>query len=203
MNQVVDLRAFSRAARLPNFVLVDVQEEYPAPSWALDVPDAPDALVNCRLALAHARSMEMPVAYTRWAGARLFGARRRCSGPIKGFEPHGPDSIFERKQPSCYASPHFAEVIANNGGTFIMVGFAGEAACLATAIEAFHRGHRVTYLSDASASHGFADMPSNAVHDFVCRLIGQWGSVMKTESWIRATSYTGEREIKQILGGRT
>jgi nicotinamidase-related amidase len=203
VNQVVDLRAFTRAARLPTLVLVDLQQDYLAPSRVLDISDAPGALANCRLALAHARSMNMPVAYTRWAGARSFGGRRGNAGPIEGFEPHGPDSIFERKQPSCYASPHFAEVIANNGGNFIMAGFAGEAACLATAIEAFHRGHRVTYLSDASASCGFDDMPSGAVHDVVRRLIGRWGAVMKTESWIRATSRTAERKTRQLFGGRT
>ena len=153
MNQVVDLRAFSRAAKLPTLVLVDLQEEYLAPSRALGLPDVPDALANCRLALAHARPMGMPVAYTRWAGAR-FLVRGGALRPIEGFEPHGPDSIFERKQPSCYASQHFAEVITNNSGNFIMAGFAGEAACLATAIDAFHRGHHVTYLSDASASGG-------------------------------------------------
>lgn len=198
MNQVVDLRAFSRTARLPTLVLIDLQQDYLAQARALDTLDAPPALANCRLALAHARMMDMPVAYTR-----LIGARRRCSGPIEGFEPHGPDSIFERKQPSCYASPHFAEVIASNGGSFIMAGFAGETACLATAIEAFHRGHRVTYLSDASASRGFADTPSIAVHDFVRRLIGQWGTEMKTESWIRTTSRVGGRKTQQFFGSRT
>lgn len=203
MNQVVDLKAFSRAARLPTLVLVDLQQDYLAPARALDIPDVSDALANCRLALAHARAMDMPVAYTRWAGARLFGGRRGNVRPIEGFEPHGPDSIFERKQPSCYTSPHFAEVIADNGGNFIMAGFAGEAACLATAIEAFHRGHCVTYLSDASASSGFADIPSITVHDFVRRLIGRWGTVMKTESWIKATSRTGEHKTRQFFGGRT
>ena len=203
MNQVVDLMAFSRAARLPTLVLVDLQQDYLAPARALDIPDAPDALVNCRLALAHARAMDMPVAYTRWAGVHLFGAQRRNARPIEGFEPHGPDPIFERKQPSCYASPHFAEVIANNGGSFIMAGFAGEAACMATAIEAFHRGHRFTYLSDASASCGFADIPSTAVHDFVRRLIGQWGGVMKTKSWIKTTSRVGGRKTQQLWGERS
>ena len=202
MNQVIDLKAFARADRPPTLVLVDLQQDYLAPSRVLDIPDAPDALANCRLALAHARAMDMPVAYTRIAGAGLVGARRRHDGPIEGFEPHGPDSIFERKQPSCYASPHFAEVIENNGGKFVMAGFAGEAACLATAIEAFHRGHRVLYLSDASASCGFADMPSVAVHDVIRRLIGQWGTVMKTESWIRTTSRAGGRKKQQFFGGR-
>lgn len=203
MNQVIDLRTFTSAAKLPTLVLVDLQEEYLAPSRAIKIPNVQDALANCRIALAHARLIGMPVAYTRWVGSRFFNTQHRSASGIKGFEPYGPDSIFERKQPSCYASPHFAEVMTNNGGDFIMAGFAGEAACLSTAIEAFHRGHRVTYLSDASASHGFSDMPSMAVHDFVRQLVGLWGNVMKTESWIRATSRAVEGKKHQRLGGRT
>ena len=55
---------------------------------------------NCRDALAHARLMGIPVAYTRWLGSTFFNGGTRYSGWIKGFEPHGSDSIFERKQPS-------------------------------------------------------------------------------------------------------
>ena len=65
--------------------------------------------------------------------------------------------------------------MTNNSGKFIMAGFAGEAACLSTAIDAFHRGHHVTYLADASASHGLGDRPSAEVHDFVRQLIGTMG----------------------------
>jgi nicotinamidase-related amidase len=151
--------------------------------------------------LAHARLMGMPVAYTRWLGS-TFNPATRFSGWIKGFEPYGSDSIFERKQPSCYASQHFAEVMTNNNGNFIIAGFAGEAACLSTAIDAFHRGHHVTYLSDASASHGLADRPSMEVHDFVRQLMGLWGNVMRTETWIRTTSRVVAWKEAAMLGGR-
>lgn len=199
MNGVIDLRAFTNTANLPTLVLVDLQAEYLAASRAQAIPNVQDALANCRTALAHARLMGMPVAYTRWLGS---ASAVRFSGWIEGFEPHGSDSIFERKQPSCYASQHFAEVVTHNNGNFIMAGFAGEAACLSTAIDAFHRGHHVTYLADASASHGLGDRPSMEVHDFVRQLMGLWGNVMRTESWIRTTSRVIAWKESAMLGGR-
>lgn len=189
MNQAIDLRAFTNSATLPTLVLVDMQAEYLATSRALAIPNVEAALANCRDALAHARLMGIPVAYTRWLGSTFFNPATRFSGWIKGFEPHGSDSIFERKQPSCYASRHFAEVMTNNSGNIIIAGFAGEAACLSTAIEAFHRGHHVTYLADASASHSLGDRPAADVHAFVSQMMGLWGNVMPTEAWIKTTSH--------------
>jgi nicotinamidase-related amidase len=202
VNQVIDLRAFTNPANLPTLVLVDLQEEYLAGSPALAIPNVQDALANCRTALAHARLVGMPVAYTRWVGSTFLDSATRLSGWIEGFEPHGSDSIFERKQPSCYASHHFAEVMTNGSGSFVLAGFAGEAACLSTAIDAFHRGHHVTYLADASASHGLADRPSMEVHGFVRQLMGLWGNVMHTESWIKTTSRVIAWKETAMLGGR-
>ena len=62
--------------------------------------------------------------------------------------------IFERNKPSCYASREFANAMTAGGGHFVLAGFSGEGACLATVMEAFHRDHHVTFLADASASHG-------------------------------------------------
>jgi nicotinamidase-related amidase len=202
VNQVIDLRAFTNSAALPTLVLVDMQEEYLATSRALAIPNVEAALANCRDALAHARLMGIPVAYTRWLGSTFFNPATRFSGWIKGFEPHGSDSIFERKQPSCYTSRHFAEAMTNNSGNFVIAGFAGEAACLSTAIEAFHRGHRVTYLADASASHGLGGRSPAEVHAFVCQMMGLWGNVMPTEAWIKTTSHTVAWQERSMQGSK-
>lgn len=192
MNQVIDLRAFadpaSPPASLPTLVLIDLQQEYLAPSRATSIPDAEAALGKCRTALAHARTLGMPVAFTRWIGATACDPSARLAGWIPGFEPHGSDSIFEHKQPSCYTSQLFAEVMGNGNGNLVIAGFAGEAACLSTVIDAFHHGHRVTYLADASASHGLSSRPAGEVHASVRDLMGVWAAVMLTESWIKTTS---------------
>jgi nicotinamidase-related amidase len=189
MSSIIDIRAFVDPSTIPILVFVDLQQEYIASPRALAIPTAPDALVNCRAALVHARRMGWPIAFIRWAGrSPFFNQATKFSHWIEGFEPTGADMIFERGRPSCYASSQFSEVIASSGGNYILAGFAGEAACLSTAIDAFHRGHRMTYLMDASASHGLDDMTGSEVHTAVSKIIGLYGDVMSTKSWISATS---------------
>jgi nicotinamidase-related amidase len=189
MNSIIDIRAYVDPSTIPIMVFVDLQQEYIASPRALAIPSAADVLVNCRAALAHARKIGWPVAFIRWAGrSPFFNQATKFSHWIEGFEPTGADMIFERSRPSCYASSQFSEVIASSGGNYILAGFAGEAACLSTAIDAFHRGHRITYLSDASASHDLDDMTGNEVHRVVSKVIGLYGDVMSTRSWISATS---------------
>jgi len=86
------------------------------------------------------------------------------------------------------ASSAIAEVIGSGGGSFAIAGFAGVAACLATAIDAFHRGHTVTYLTDASASHALDDIVANDVHRVVSGIVGLYGDAITTRSWIARTS---------------
>jgi nicotinamidase-related amidase len=189
MSSVIDLRAYVNPSVVQTLVLVDLQQEYTASQRVLALENTKGALANCRAALAHARAMGLPVAYVRWIDRTpLFNKATRFSRWIEGFEPHGVDMIFERNRPSCYASADFAEVIGSGGGSFVLAGFAGEAACLATAIDAFHRGHTVTYLTDASASHALDDIGANEVHRVVSGVAGLYGDVITTRSWIARTS---------------
>jgi nicotinamidase-related amidase len=74
------------------------------------------------------------------------------------------------------------------GGHFVIAGFAGETACLSTMVDAYHRGHQVTYLSDASASHDLGDLPGQTVQQAVTEIIRVYGDVLDTESWVAGTS---------------
>jgi len=85
-------------------------------------------------------------------------------------------------------SADFAEVMSSGGGSFVLAGFAGEAACLATAIDAYHRGHTVTYLGDASASHALDGIAASDVHRVVANVAGLYGDVITTRNWITRTS---------------
>ena len=189
MSSVIDLRAYVNPSVIQTLVLVDMQQEYIASPRVLALEETKGALANCRAALSHARAMGLPVAFARWIDRTpLFNKATRFSRWIEGFEPHGVDMIFERNRPSCYASADFAEVIGSGGGHFVLAGFAGEAACLATAIDGYHRGHSITYLADASASHALNDIAANDVHRVVSHVAGLYGEVITTGSWIKRTS---------------
>ena len=185
MNQVIYLRALTDPSVTPCLVLVDMQQEYVTGTRLLALPDANAALANCRAALDHARSRGFPVAFLRQVSrSAFFNPATAFSGWIKGFEPTGADMIFERDKPSCYSSTLFAQLMESCGGHFVLAGFAGETACLSTAIDAFHRKHCFSYLADASASHGLGELSPGDVQYAVTNIIGVYGEVVDTYSWI-------------------
>ncbi len=197
MSAVIDIRAYVDSSFVPIVVFVDLQQEYIADSRALALPAAADALVQCRDALTHARAIGLPIAFVRWVGrSPFFNQATKFARWIDGFEPRGCDMIFERSLPSCYSSSRFDEVIGSSGGNLVLAGFAGETACLSTAIDAFHRGHRITFLSDASASHDLDDMTGINVHRSLTKIVSVYGDVTSTKSWISATSRDGARKSR-------
>ena len=196
MKNVVNLRSYANVELIPTLVLLDLQQEYIASPRLYSIPQAEEALENCRLALTHARRVGLPVAFLRMIGrSPFFNPVLSYSNWIPGFEPLTSEMVFERSKPSCYANREFAHAMTEGGGHFVLAGFSGEAGCLATAVEAFHQGHRVTYLADASASLGLNQIPAPTVHETVMQLIGLYGEVTTTQDWI------AEQAASVSLGG--
>lgn len=197
MKNVVNLRSYSNVSLIPTLVLLDLQQEYIAAPRLFSLPEAEAALENCRLALTHARRVGLPVAFLRMIDqSPFFNPVLSYSNWISGFEPLTSEMVFERSKPSCYANREFAHAMSEGGGHFVLAGFSGEAGCLATAVDAFHRGHRVTYLADASASHDLDRIAAPAVHETVTQLIGLYGDVTTTRSWL-----SGQAATVSMLGG--
>jgi nicotinamidase-related amidase len=192
VNKVIDIRAFADPTSVPILVFIDLQQEYIADSRALALSTSSNALRQCRKALMHARAIGLPIAFVRWVGrSPFFNQSTKFASWIEGFEPTGSDMVFERSLPSCYASERFHEVVDSSGGNIVLAGFAGETACLSTAIDAFHRGHRATYLADASASHSLDGIAESQVHPIISKVVGVYGDVIQTAQWICATSSNG------------
>ena len=185
MNQVIYLRALSDASVAPCLVLVDMQQEYVTGARLMALPHASAALANCRAALDYARSKGFPVAFLRQVShSAYFNPVTAFSGWIKGFEPTGADMVFERENPSCYSSALFAQFMDGCGGHFALAGFAGETACLSTAIDAFHRKHQFSYLVDASASHELGELSAADVQRAVTGIVGVYGEIVTTRCWM-------------------
>jgi len=99
------------------------------------------------------------------------------------------EMVFERELPSCYSNEDFANVMNEGAGVnIVLAGFAGESACLSTVIDAYHRGHRLTFLSDASASHAVETVTASNVHSLLSKVLGLYATVATTAAWIDATS---------------
>ncbi|HWL03720.1 MAG TPA: isochorismatase family protein [Xanthobacteraceae bacterium] len=189
MSSIIELHSYRDLPEPPTLVLVDMQRENLASSRMLSIPDTMAAIANCRLALGHARANGFPVAFVRWIARPADEALPPVLPKwIEGFEPTGADMVFDREKPSCYASRPFGSVISDNGGRFVLAGFSGEAACLSTAVDAFHRGHRMQYLADASASHALDDMSASDIHRTVSRIVDIYADTIPTRTWLALSS---------------
>lgn len=186
MSSVVDIRTFFASGPVPTLVLLDLQQDCIAGARGLDLDQSARALRNCRDALAHARRMGFPVAFVRRSSPTGLFSPCAAARWIERFEPHGSDMVFERDKPSCFASPFFADAVARS--PIVLAGFSGELACLSSAIDAFHRGHDVTFLSDASASRAVGNAAADQVHAFLTQVIRLYGAVADTARWVRNTA---------------
>lgn len=179
------------SAAIPTLVMVDLQREYVTEGRALHVPANEAAIVNCKKALSHARKIGIPVAFMRLSlKSSFFNTATDFSRWIDGVQPLGGDFVFEREKPSCYSSSAFCDVIERSGGNFVIAGFSGDGACLATVIDGFNRGHNITFLLDASASQPIADFREQS-HKAVCGLISLYGHTVGTDEWILRTNSLG------------
>jgi nicotinamidase-related amidase len=195
VSTIVDFRSYTTARGVPTLVFVDMQKEYVATPRLIAIPEIDEALANCGKLLAHARESGLPVAFIRWLdrSGPFFNQATPFAGWIEGFEPQRNEMIFERKRPSCYSSDGFAQFMEHGGKDVVVAGFAGESACLSTMIDAFHRGHHLTYVQDASASHKLVEMTAEEVHSAVSRIASLYGDVVKTDTWIGARNRSAAR----------
>jgi nicotinamidase-related amidase len=185
MNSVIDLRTYLGASCSRLLVMVDLQERNYEELARERGFDLARSLENCMSAITHARNMGMPIAFTRHA--ERYGSIERSAAWISGFEPKRADMVFERQQPSCYANQLFDDVVSRAGG-FAIGGLIAEETCLATAIDASHRGHRVTFLNDASVSRGRHDADAQSVHVVTTRAMELFADIATTRRWLVATS---------------
>jgi len=181
--------AHGRLAPLATLVLVDLCESTLAPLGS--GVEITRVLANCQEALAHARALGSPIAFVRPAKA---DARRGEGAWIAGFRPRRSEMVFFRRSHSCYSSPAFADMMAHAGSHMVLAGLSTETVFLATAVEAHHQQHGLTYLLDASLGQRLKGERSNAAKDVVSHFMGIYGEVTRTQAWIEATALAdGER----------
>jgi nicotinamidase-related amidase len=187
MSAVIDIREFREQRATSTLVLVDMHK-VEAASAPVSMAYA-QAVENCRAALRHARARGFQVAFSRQLSSpKTMWATPNYPAWIDGFEPTRLDMIFDRPLPSCYANSEFADMAERIGGAYVIAGLFGEGAFLSTAIDAFHREHRITFLADASASRACWDISADAMHQAISGIISHYAHVGGTKPWIQSTS---------------
>ena len=191
MSTVIDLRKFRERGRTaPTLVLVDLHHDLFNLFEVSGVSGPTRAIENCGAVLRHARALGFPVAFTRRIAApATLGAAPSYPHWINGFEPQRSDMVFDHCQPSCYASAEFAEMADHLGGNFVVAGQVGEVSCLSTAVDAFHRGQRPTFLTDALVSRGGGDIPATKMERALGHIMSLYVDCDTADGWMIATSW--------------
>lgn len=200
------LRPLADLSRAPTLALVDLQKEQLATPRALAHEDPGEALGWARRALQRARDVGLPVAHLRTvARGPYFSRGTPFSEWIDGFEPLASEMVFERDRPSCYAAPMFVRVMDEAGGRLVLAGLSGELSILSTVVDAYHRGHSLTFLKDASDSHALPGRRSRDVHDYLCSLIALYASPIQTAFWLEGQNCfrNGEELVASDLSDRS
>ena len=157
---------------------------------------APPGIVlkACGDLLAAARSARLPVAFVRRvAPAKSLLEPQSYPAWLKGFEPTRNDLVFDVTKASCYSNIEFAQAMEYSNGHFAIAGLLGETMSLATGIDAYHRHHKFTYLSDASACQNNGSVPPSMFHEAVSQVMSIYGAVMESAEWSR--SFTLNRGV--------
>lgn len=137
---------------------------------------------NCRTALAAARKLGWPVVHVR--NAEVDG---HCGAEsIAGFEPMSSDPVLERRGPSCYSSPYFADVIRQTGGATVIGGFFGTGGALATISDAVQTLDHMTLLWDAAYDDESSPLFTGPVLGLLQRYTTFRFSVLTTGAWLKS-----------------
>ena len=198
MSSVIDLRTYVGASNSRLLVMIDLQQKNYDELAKDRASDLRRSMENCMSAIQHARNLGLPIAFTRQGDNPGLIERSAQSAWISGLEPKRSDMVFERPQPSCYTNQLFDDVVSRVG-SFAIAGLIAEETCLATAIDASHRGHRVTFLNDASVSRSRRDADAQSVHVVTTKAMELFADIATTRHWLVATS---QRTFKEHRHGR-
>lgn len=110
-------------------------------SWIND-----DRVAACERLLAFARRAGWTIVHSH----RVGGAPLSEDAPIPGFEPLPSEPVFFRNEASALSDPRLAEIVRGaREGEVLIAGFDLRTSGVATALDAFNQGVRVTLLKDA------------------------------------------------------
>jgi len=185
---VVSFDSYHKRRLVPPLVFVELHNDQIAERPGFGAKQIGPVLRNCGLLLEKARSRGWPVAFFTPLQLRREIRRRPRALWIEGFEPRRNDMVFERTDVSCYTSREFADAMTASGSVFVMAGFSGEGACLATLIDAARHGHQAGLIRDASATRPLPGLSADDSHSAVAAIVSRYATIVTAMDWVQATA---------------
>lgn len=167
-------------------VFVDLQQEYASAGRAYAIDNLDGCLIACANLMRVVRDLRLTIAHFRQLRPEpCFNIASPYADWIEGFRPRASEAVFERALPSIYANADFCTYVGNiDAPTILVAGLSAERACLASAIDAYHRGHRLVFIEDCSASAPIGGLSEARSHECVTDLIGRFVDVTRSADLI-------------------
>jgi nicotinamidase-related amidase len=168
---------------MPLVMFINVQRDFASQDGARYIQSAEHTLERLRALLDWAREHGFPIAHFRQTTEETAsGADGRCSAWMEGFTPRANEFVYEHTLPSCFSNESFGHLISwVHQPNLILAGFSGDQSCLSTAIDAFHRYCRVSFVQDCSATASLAGFTEGAAHRVLCNLISFYADVVSAD----------------------
>ena len=100
----------------------------------------------CERLLGYARRAGWTIVHSH----RVHGPGAKEDAPISGFEPLPSEAVFFRHEASALSTPRLAEIVRGaRDGVVLIAGFDLRTSGVATALDAFNQGVRLTLVKDA------------------------------------------------------
>lgn len=139
--------------RQPLFICLDLQRAFIEPG-PLRAPHAANALLESARLLALARRQRWTIVHCllRRADSSVSVTGEHAL-PVSGFTPRSLEPVIERETLSAYGHAAFAALLdAAPHKTALVAGLSASLTFVATAIDAFERGHRLIVAAEAFAA---------------------------------------------------
>ena len=177
MPQVIAASSRFRRA-VPVLVMMDLQTEHTVEGRPYSIAAAEAVVERCGALLDGARSAQVPVAhFRRVEQSPFFNPAGALADWVDAVRPWPSEMVFEHDLPSCYSCDAFTRFFAHvRDPLFYLAGFGANYTGIATALDAFTRGHDVRFVADAAGSYG------RAPHDAVYSLIAEFADVVDVEA---------------------
>ncbi len=189
-------------------IVIDVQNEYAGGNLPIEFPPVPSSLANIARAMDAAREAAVPVVVVQ--NLLPEGAPIMARGTV-GAELHdvvgsrGWDHHVMKNLPSAFCGTGLQEWLRAQGiDTVAIAGYMTHNCDLATALDAFHTGFAVEFLSDATGSVPYANRAGLASAGDIHRVItvvlqARFAAVMATAEWIDLLQTGAEPERDSIF----
>ncbi len=173
-------------------LVIDVQNEYFTGKLPVSYPSG--SLENILKTMDAAKQCGIPTAVIQHRAIREGSPVFRFQSPEWELHPEiavrPRDVLIEKTLPGAFTGTNLEAWLTENGiDTVTISGYMTQMCCDTTARQAFHRGYKVEFLSDATGTLAFSNNAGSVTAEELHRAIlvtqaQRFSAVMKTSEWI-------------------